>query len=92
MGIRNACVAVSVDYEPTYFLNQNSGAFQFRIMDNWIGFGTKKSRVNFWVGNKRLEYGHTQRIDPECNFMNRNSLQVRDFGFWWDLGWFTSDH
>ena len=87
VGIRNACVAVSVDYEPTYFLNQNSGAFQLRIMDNWIGFGTKKSRINFWLGNKRLEYGHTQRIDPECNFMNRNSLQVRDFGFWWDLGW-----
>ena len=92
IGIRNACVALSVDYEPTYFLNSNpqgnsSGAFQIRIMDNWIGFGTKRRRVNFWLGNKRVEYGHTQRIDAESNFMNRNSLQVRDLGFWWDLGW-----
>ncbi len=92
VGIRNACIALSVDYEPTYFINRDSqdngsSAFQFRIMDNWIGFGTKKRRVNFWIGNKRVEYGHTQRIDAESNFMNRNSLQVRDLGFWWDLGW-----
>jgi len=87
VGIRNACIALSVDYEPTYFLNNRSGAFQLRLMDNWIGFGTKKRRVNFWLGNKRVEYGHNPRIDAESNFMNRNSLQVRDLGFWWDLGW-----
>ncbi|MDG2369631.1 MAG: hypothetical protein P8M12_03240 [Flavobacteriales bacterium] len=92
-GIRNACVAISIDYEPSYFLNTKedgtrTSAFQLRLMDNWIGFGTKKRRVNFWLGNRRVEYGHNPRIDAESNFMNRNSLQVRDLGFWWDLGWF----
>ena len=87
-SIRNACVAASVDYDPFYYGVNRTGAFQLRLMDNWIGFGTKKRRVNFFLGNKRVEYGHSPRIDAESNFMNRNSLQVRDLGFWWDLGWF----
>lgn len=84
-GIRNACFAMSLDYDPFYGTT-NSGAVQLRLMDNWIGIGTKKSRRNFWLGNRRLEYGRNHRMDGEANFMNRNSLQVRDFGFWWDLG------
>lgn len=85
-GIRNACFAMSLDYDPFYYSTNNTGAVQLRLMDNWIGFGTKKSRRNFWLGNRRLEYGRNHRMDGEANFMNRNSLQVRDFGFWWDLG------
>ena len=88
IGIRNACLAASVDYEPYYYGANRSGVFQLRLLDNWIGFGTKKSRVNFFLGNKRVEYGHNPRIDAESNFMDRNSLQLRDLGFWWDLGWF----
>ena len=85
-GIRSACFAMSLDYDPFFSRTNNSGAVQLRLMDNWIGFGTKKSRRNIWVGNRRLEYGRNPRMDGEANFMNRNSLQVRDFGFWWDLG------
>ena len=85
-GIRNACFAMSLDYDPFFSRTNNSGAVQLRLMDNWIGIGTKKSRRNFWLGNRRLEYGRNPRMDGEANFMNRNSLQVRDFGFWWDLG------
>ena len=48
----------------------------------------KREELIFFLGNKRVEYGHNPRIDAESNFMNRNSLQVRDLGFWWDLGWF----
>lgn len=88
ISIRSANAQVSLDFDPNYYGTNRSGAVQLRLMDNWIGFGTKKSRRNFWIGNRRVEYGRNPRLDAEANFMNRNSLQVRDFGFWWDLGWF----
>lgn len=85
-GLRNGCFAFSLDYDPFYHGTLGNGALQFRLMDTWLGFGTKKSRRNFWVGNRRVEYGRSHRIEAETSFMNRNSLRVRDFGFWWDLG------
>lgn len=88
ISIRTACAQISLDFDPNYYGTGGYGAVQLRLMDNWIGFGTKKSRRNFWVGNRRVEYGRNPRLDAEANFMNRNSLQIRDFGFWWDLGWF----
>jgi hypothetical protein len=88
VGVRTACAQISLDFDPNYYGTNGYGALQLRLMDNWIGFGTKKSRRNFWLGNKRVEYGRNPRLDAEANFMNRNSLQIRDFGFWWDLGWF----
>lgn len=85
-GIRSGCFAFSLDFDPFYYGTNGKGALQWRLMDNWLMFGTKKSRRNFWVGNRRLEYGRSHRIEAETSFMNRNSLRVRDFGFWWDLG------
>ena len=87
VGIKSGRVSFSLDYDPRYYGTGGTGALQLRLMDNWIGFGTKKRRVNFFLGNRRVEYGHNPRIDAESNFMNRNSIQVRDLGFWWDLGW-----
>ena len=85
-GIRSGCFAFSLDYDPFYYGTNGNGSLQLRLMDNWLMFGTKKSRRNFWIGNRRLEYGRSHRIEAETSFMNRNSLRVRDFGFWWDLG------
>jgi len=86
LGLRNGCFAFSLDYDPFYYGTNGNGSLQLRLMDSWLGFGTKKSRRNFWVGNRRVEYGRSHRIEAETSFMNRNSLRVRDFGFWWDLG------
>ena len=86
VGIRSGMFAFSLDYDPFYSGTNGFGSLQFRLMDNWLSFGTKKSRRNFWVGNRRVEYGRSHRIEAETSFMNRNSLRVRDFGFWWDLG------
>ena len=86
LGLRNGCFALSIDYDPFYYGTNKKAALQLRLMDSWLGFGTKKSRRNFWIGNRRVEYGRSHRIEAETSFMNRNSLRVRDFGFWWDLG------
>lgn len=88
VGVRSGVTQFSLDFDPNYYGTNGYGAIQLRLMDNWIGFGTKKSRRNFWIGNRRVEYGRNPRLDSESSFMNRNSLQVRDFGFWWDLGGF----
>jgi len=85
-SISSGCFAFSLDYDPFYSGTNGAGSLQLRLMDNWLQFGTKKSRRNFWVGNRRVEYGRSHRIEAETSFMNRNSLRVRDLGFWWDLG------
>ena len=43
VGIRSGLTQFSLDFDPNYYGTNGYGALQLRLMDNWIGFGTKKA-------------------------------------------------